>query len=475
MKNTNIAFITLSFLLVVSTVYGQQTYVPDDNFEAALIELGLDTGALNDSVPTDSIFGLVELIITEKGISDLTGIQDFTALEILRVDKNNLTSIDLSGNPNLIEANLGINDLTDLDLSQNPLLEILVLQHNEMTELDLSHNPNLKTLNMYSCGMTEIDLSQNLFLEGITLAGNPISEISVSHLANLRDLSVYTSFITDIDVSQNTQLQTLNLYNLAIDEVDVSQNPALSFLNIKSTEVSELDVTNNPAIYYLYISETDLSSIDISNNPELHRFWIDENKFQYPELEAVFAAETFEQFQGHFRYAPQQWIGERVDTTLEEGQSIVFEMTAYRPGSMDTIRWYKDGELMPGESAESLTLENLLPGDAGDYSAHITSGVVPDIELQSNVFRLVVDPKTGVDFTGQLDIDVYPNPASEYIHLDGEEVAYSLRLFDRSGQLLKASIISSSEPFFVGDYPSGTYFLEVKGSRGSSVIPLILE
>ena len=71
-------FITSSF------VFAQNTYVPDDKFEQALIDLGYDT-TLDDSVVTANISGVTSLNIGEKEISDLTGIEAFVALKDLRV------------------------------------------------------------------------------------------------------------------------------------------------------------------------------------------------------------------------------------------------------------------------------------------------------------------------------------------------------------------------------------------------------
>lgn len=475
MKYTISLLSLLAFIIYVLDCRGQQSYIPDDAFEAALIELGLDEGALNDSVPTENIAGVLELLISEKGISDLTGIQDFTSLEVLWVDKNALTSIDLSGNPNLIDANLGINDLIELDISQNLLLETLVLQNNELTELDVSQNAGLIGLNLYSNNISEMDLSQNVNLEWISLSDNTgISEIDVSNLLKLRSLSVYSTGVSEIDVTQNPLLENLNLYNTQISELDVTQNPLLIFLNIQRTTVSELDVTNNPAIYNLYISTTDISAVDISNNPELHRFWIDNDKFQYPELEEIFAAETYEQFKGYFKYAPQQWIGEAVDTTLEEGQSIVFEMVEYRPGTMDTIRWYRDGELLPGQNGKALQLAEVVPGDAGNYYALIKSGVVPEIELQSNIFKLTVDPATGLDPTIS-KLKIYPNPATECIHFEGVEGIMTLKLFNDQGQIISKKELHLSGTLDVNNCSAGNYYVEIIADDRRQVRKLIIE
>jgi hypothetical protein len=58
-------FITSSF------VFAQKTYVPDDKFEQALIDLGYDT-TLDDSVLTANISGVTSLDVSNKEISDLT-------------------------------------------------------------------------------------------------------------------------------------------------------------------------------------------------------------------------------------------------------------------------------------------------------------------------------------------------------------------------------------------------------------------
>ena len=70
------------------------TYVPDDNFEQALIDLGYDD-VLDNYVSTDSISGVTYLDVSQKEISDLTGIENFTALNILHCYSNQLTNLTL--------------------------------------------------------------------------------------------------------------------------------------------------------------------------------------------------------------------------------------------------------------------------------------------------------------------------------------------------------------------------------------------
>jgi len=106
------------------TTFGE-TYVPDDIFEQALVDLGYDTLPLDDYVPTDSISGIILLHIQDKGIYDLTGIEDFAALISLNVNNNNLSTLDVSNNSNLESLEAPDNDLTDINIGVKLSLEYL--------------------------------------------------------------------------------------------------------------------------------------------------------------------------------------------------------------------------------------------------------------------------------------------------------------------------------------------------------------
>ena len=89
--------ITIFLLIAFSVIFAQKTYVPDDKFEQALIDLGYAT-TLDDSVLTANISSITSLDVYDKQISDLTGIEAFTALTSLMVSKNQLTSINITNN-----------------------------------------------------------------------------------------------------------------------------------------------------------------------------------------------------------------------------------------------------------------------------------------------------------------------------------------------------------------------------------------
>ncbi|NOY49038.1 MAG: hypothetical protein GXO88_00505, partial [Chlorobi bacterium] len=132
----------LILTLAMFTVFvtnAQTTYVPDDNFEQALIDLGYDN-VLDNYVLTANIDQIESLFLMNLPISDLTGIQSFTALTLLSVIITNLTSLDISNNTALTNLTCSYNHLTSLDVSNNLALEILNCDNNNLTNIDVSNN-----------------------------------------------------------------------------------------------------------------------------------------------------------------------------------------------------------------------------------------------------------------------------------------------------------------------------------------------
>ena len=95
--------------------YAQKTYIPDDAFEQALINLDLDD-VFDDSVYTSAIDTVITLYLSNNGITDLTGISDFSQLTDLFCNDNLIIDLDLLNNSNLFELNCNNNLLSSLNV-----------------------------------------------------------------------------------------------------------------------------------------------------------------------------------------------------------------------------------------------------------------------------------------------------------------------------------------------------------------------
>ena len=120
-----------------SVIAQEKVYVPDDNFEQALIGLSLDD-KLDDYVYSEWINNVEELRLEGRQIQDLTGIAGFEKLKILVVSNNQIQKLDISQNLRLEQLICDRNQLTSLDISQNMQLVALVATENQLSCIQVS-------------------------------------------------------------------------------------------------------------------------------------------------------------------------------------------------------------------------------------------------------------------------------------------------------------------------------------------------
>jgi hypothetical protein len=137
--------------------FGQKTYVPDNNFEQALINFGYDN-VLDDSVFTSNIAVVKYLNVSNLNISELTGIEDFILLDTLNCSFNLLSALDVSNNIELKWLGCSYNQLTSIDLSNNIYLKQFGAEENLLNSIDVSNNINLITLICHSNQLNSADV-----------------------------------------------------------------------------------------------------------------------------------------------------------------------------------------------------------------------------------------------------------------------------------------------------------------------------
>ena len=189
--------------------FGQpQTLIPDANFEQRLISFGYDN-ILDGTVLTAAIDTVTHLEVSYYGISDLTGIEDFTDLTELFCAYNGLTSLDVSQNTALSFLNLTGNQLTSLDVSQNTSLTQLWCDDNQLTSLDVNQNTSLTYL---YCGwnqLTSLDVSQNTDLTDLHCNDNQLTSLDIRNGNNTNMGSIQAS-------------NNLNLTCISVDDFQFS-------------------------------------------------------------------------------------------------------------------------------------------------------------------------------------------------------------------------------------------------------------
>lgn len=275
MKNFCTLFILL--ILSISASVAQTTPIPDVNFEQALIDLGYDTGPIDGSVPTANISGVQFLTISNKGISDLTGISDFIALRRLWCSRNSLTALDLSNNLALEYLSCYSNNLSTLDVSSNIALEALYCYNNNLTSLNVNGNVNLLNLSCSHNPITSLDVSTNTALVSLKCDNILLSSLDVSNNLALEELFCYENNLSALDVSSNLELTALECHTNSLGSLDVTNNVKLTWIFGQRNNLTSLDVSKNVNLTWLDFSYNNISSIDVSKNVSLFRLYCTDN------------------------------------------------------------------------------------------------------------------------------------------------------------------------------------------------------
>ncbi len=264
-----------------------QTAIPDPIFEQALIDLGYDTGPPDGYVPTENINTVIELSVFDIGITDLTGIQDFTSLRKLMCFYNYLTSLDVSQNLLLTHLYFYNNQVTSIDVSNNSNLEVLLCGDNNLTSINVLGATNLETISCSENYLSNLDVSDNTHLEILACGDNELSSLSLTDNSHLKHLYVKNNYITNLDISNNSFLEKLwcnnnqllflnvqNGINSSFTEFHATGNPNLLCIQVDNVEWAENNwsgfvdpVSNFSTNCVIGINENDFLKFSFNPNP----------------------------------------------------------------------------------------------------------------------------------------------------------------------------------------------------------------
>ncbi len=225
--------------------FAQNVNIPDANFKAYLVgEPTINTNGDTEIQVSEATAFNGTIICSSMNITDLTGIEDFTALTQLFCYSNQLSNLDVSQNTALISLSCWSNQITSLDVSNNTALTSFNCFDNQLTSLDVSNNTDLNYLYCNNNQLTSLDVSQNTALNSLWCFDNQLTSLDLSQNTDLVWLECYANQFTSLDVRNGNNTNMLgfyaqsnpNLYCIDVDDVTWSiANWTVAIGNIDST------------------------------------------------------------------------------------------------------------------------------------------------------------------------------------------------------------------------------------------------
>lgn len=237
--------------VVSSQIKLDSTSFPDSNLLNAIKGFDKD----NDGILSDIELSNATILEAQSmEIYDATGLDNLYALKQLYLDNNSLSSLNLVGLDNLELLSVNRNSLTEIDLSQNKELFYIRCTENELQSIDVAELTNLQSLDISDNPIVAIDLSLNDALN--TFVSDSKASVNVGSDRSV-DLASYPEL--DADKIENLQGADLSGGKLTFKEPTATYN-----YNTGNTMFPTMPVTliakNSSGIN---LTETDCETFDV--------------------------------------------------------------------------------------------------------------------------------------------------------------------------------------------------------------------
>ena len=239
------------------------TAIPDPNFEQALINLEIDSEeVLDGQVLTSDIAPVTFLIIPGENISDLTGIEAFTALQQLICNNNNLSgTLAFTSHTGLTYLDCSNNQLTGIDVSISGNLTELYANGNNLTgTLNLMGNPSLEEFNgvnnpLLTCiGVTDATAAN----AGTGIYANWLKDMTAGYSENCGMMAKDMGF-PDIKTPESEAIaETITVY----------PNPVQERLYIAAPETVEVSKVTLYNLQGEIVALTNTTALSVTHLPE---------------------------------------------------------------------------------------------------------------------------------------------------------------------------------------------------------------
>ncbi|WP_194768446.1 leucine-rich repeat domain-containing protein [Tamlana sp. I1] len=442
----------------------------------------------NGVVYTDQLETALTIYAIASSITSLSGIEVCTDLQTLDCTANQITTLDLSSNTNLVSLNCTDNSissltlpttaasLTTLNLENNNIngslnlstftaLETVDVSNSGITGINVSGLSNLTVLEVDNNNLSALNVSDNGALEELycnnnTLGANltlPLtktnlvvldaSEIGASSLnyalyTNLNELYLAGNSFTDInDVSALTQLTDLDCSDNSLTSLDVSANANLGIFVCSGNALgTNLNLpTNTSNLYHLGASDISTSSLNYANYPNLQTLYLSENNFTDIDISGLTNIQEL--------YCDMNQLLTSLNIKNGTNNATLNVMEANNNSSLSCIEvddvtvaegkvfWVKDASVSYSTDCSTLSVN----------------------EADSNKLSL------------------YPNPSSDKIYVQLPAPA-SYRLINIYGQeVSKGAFVQGKNTLDVQSLAKGVYFLKTETNKGGAIKKIIKE
>jgi Leucine-rich repeat (LRR) protein len=409
------------------------------------------TGPIPSSIGNLTALNILKLYSNHLNGSIPSSVGNLVNLSTLYLNNNGLSGAIPASVGNLVQ-------LGEMDLSSNQLsdsipsaignmvnLYSLVLSSNRLSGTIPSALTNLTNLALLTLSANQLTgnippaIGNLTSLFDLELSGNQFSGTIPSSIGNLTNLA-------------SLYLNNNRLHGAIPSSVGKLVNLEILYLNDnKLTGTIPKTLTQLPVLYYLYLNNNHLTqsgNIFVASGNTSVRGSINNNDFTFDGMEYIAAKYP------KIRYQPQANI-----PIHQNGNTL----SVYAGGTLsnNTYHWHMmgstDSTLITGDSVFS-------PLQSGEYYVTVTNAIATALTLRSDTINFTMSSITAnnriaADVKSKARFSIYPNPATNTIHLQTTGAAI-FTLTNSNGKILLTHSVNSNDVIDVSKYPNGIYYLQ---------------
>lgn len=469
----------LLFLLLGAIAYAQNVTIPDANFKAYLIgNSAINTNSDSEIQISEASAFTGQIDCAVKGITNLTGIEAFTALTNLNCQVNALTSLNLSNNLALTYLDCSNNQLSSLNISNNTALLDLLCYGNPLTALNVNSNTSLRLLDIGYTQISTINLSNNSQLVSFGGSYTNLTSLDLSSNTKLYDLACYDSKINSIIFPTSTSFQYVECQNNLLTNLNLTTLTNLKYLKCNSNNLSSLNLKNGNNSVINTINSTNnpnLTCIQVDNVAYSTNNWVTTN-FQFnsgvsfstncsgvssPSINVTENLTPFSQFLG---------TASSEQSFSLSGSNLTSNISVVPPANYEVSTSSGSGfapsiQLTPisGTLSNTPIYIRLNATNLGSYNGNIsiTSGSLSE--------SIAITGNTSNSTTNLIEnkiakMHLFPNPSSDIVKIHTNQPS-EISFLAITGNLITQFSVNGEMNFDVSQFPKGIYFFQINNEE----------
>ena len=237
-------------------------------------ELAMPNAGITNLKGVENFRNLQRVDVSQNAIGDFTPVKDLSSLQILKVNGNAASVLDVTGCSSLKKLYAQNSTFSELHVTGLGSLEEVRIENNHLTDLDLTGLTSLRALSCYGNQLHTLDARPAAALEVLQADSNGMESLLVEGLGNLKTLHCQNNNLQQISLSGLGALEEFNAANNSLTELIVDEATALKTVLAGNNQLSgefrfgtakQVSVENNQ-ITNLIGAEENIAYLNFNNN-----------------------------------------------------------------------------------------------------------------------------------------------------------------------------------------------------------------